>query len=139
MVWCNVNKCLLLNIRYMVLLKNTKPNGLQKYLLKHMVLTTKMNLLLLQKLNTIWVLLYLIANFEWLLHQLNIKNIFLNGELRKKVYMNLPPGFENLYSSNNVCKLRRPLYSLKQSPYIWFERFIRLVISTLMMEILLLL
>ncbi|KAL6323474.1 hypothetical protein AAG906_039046 [Vitis piasezkii] len=45
------------------------------------------------KLNTIRVLLSLAANLDWSLHQFDIKNAFLNGELKEEVFMTLPPGF----------------------------------------------
>ena len=58
-----------------------------------------------------------------------MKNAFLNGDLAKEVYMKIPPGFETLDTRNRVCKLRRSLYGLKQSPRAWFERFTRVVKS----------
>ncbi|RVW83721.1 Retrovirus-related Pol polyprotein from transposon RE1 [Vitis vinifera] len=45
------------------------------------------------KLNTIRVLLSLAANLDRPLHQFDIKNAFLNGELEEEVFMMLPPGF----------------------------------------------
>ena len=48
---------------------------------------------LVAKLNTIQVLLSLAANLDWPLHQFDIKNPFLNGELEEEVFMMLPPGF----------------------------------------------
>ena len=68
------------------------------------------------KLNTVQVLLSLAANLDWPLHQLDVKNAFLNGDLAEEVYMEIPPGFETQTTRNNVCKLRRSLYGLKQSP-----------------------
>ena len=62
------------------------------------------------KLNTIRVLLSVVANLDWPHHQLNIKNAFLNGELKEEVYMTLPPGFGK---GDKVCKLKKSLFDLK--------------------------
>ncbi|RVW56778.1 Retrovirus-related Pol polyprotein from transposon TNT 1-94 [Vitis vinifera] len=75
------------------------------------------------KLNTVRVLLSLAANLDWSLHQLDVKNAFLNGDLEEEVYMDIPAGLETTSNFNKVCKLRKSLYGLKQSPRAWFERF----------------
>ena len=43
--------------------------------------------------------------------------------------MSLPPGFENKLGSDKVCRLKKSLYGLKQSPRAWFERFGKAVTS----------
>ncbi|CAL2226490.1 unnamed protein product [Prunus armeniaca] len=74
------------------------------------------------KLNTVRVLLSLIANLDWPLHQFDVKNDFLHGELMEEVYMDIPPGY-NTTQTGTVCRLRKILYRLKQSPRAWFGRF----------------
>jgi hypothetical protein len=75
------------------------------------------------KLNIVRVLLSLAANLDWPLHQLDVKNAFLHGELKEEVYMEVPPGYTTPFKTEMVCKLQRALYGLKQSPRAWFERF----------------
>ncbi|RVW49126.1 Retrovirus-related Pol polyprotein from transposon TNT 1-94 [Vitis vinifera] len=54
------------------------------------------------KINTVRDLPSLIADLDWSLHHLDIKNAFLNRELEEEVYMQLPPSFENPYGKGNV-------------------------------------
>ncbi|RVW18319.1 Retrovirus-related Pol polyprotein from transposon TNT 1-94 [Vitis vinifera] len=43
-----------------------------------------------EKLNIARVLLFLVANLDWPLHQFDLKNVFLHGDLEKEVYMDIP-------------------------------------------------
>ena len=51
----------------------------------------------------------------------------MNGDLEEEVYMELPLGFDNGRKEGKVCKLRKSLYGLKQSPCAWFERFTKTI------------
>jgi len=75
------------------------------------------------KLNTVRVFLSLVANLDWPLHQFDVKNAFLHGDLEEEIYMDVPPGYTANSESEVVCKLQRALYGLKQSPKAWFGRF----------------
>ena len=75
------------------------------------------------KMNTVRILLSCAANRDWKIHQLDVKNVFLHGDLREEVYMEIPPGFEDAKTVGKVCRLKRSLYGLKQSPRAWFDRF----------------
>ena len=68
------------------------------------------------KLNTVRVLLSPAANLDSQLQQPDIKNVFLNGDLEEEVYMDLPPSFDKEQKEGKVCKLKKSLYGLKQSP-----------------------
>ena len=48
-----------------------------------------------------------------------MKNTFLNGTIEDEVYIDSPP--EARYT-DRVCKSKRALYRLKQSPRAWFRR-----------------
>ena len=67
------------------------------------------------KLNIGRVLLSIATNLNWPLQQLDVKNAFLNGDLKEEAYMDPPPGFSEKFRSN-VCKLQKSLYGLKQLP-----------------------
>jgi Reverse transcriptase (RNA-dependent DNA polymerase) len=58
-----------------------------------------------------------------------MKNAFLHGDLMEEVYMEIPPDFGTTQTMNKVCKLKKSLYELKQSPRAWFDRFRKVMIS----------
>ena len=47
----------------------------------------------LAKLTSIRLFISLIASYAWDLHHLDIKNVFLRGNLQEEVYMEQPSGF----------------------------------------------
>ena len=69
------------------------------------------------KINIVRVLLSLALNLDWPLQQFAVKTAFMHGELSKEVYMDLPLGCMILeVHCRKVCKLKKSLYGLKQSP-----------------------
>ena len=78
------------------------------------------------KLVTVKLLLALTFIKGWSLHQLDVNNASLHGDLSEEVYMTIPQGYfpmgESL-SKNFVCKLRKSLYGLKQVSRQWYAKF----------------
>ena len=80
------------------------------------------------KMSTIRALLAMAAYNGWIIHQTDVVTAFLNPVLSEDVYMELPPGFEQLDSdsdndSDNIkrfIKLNKALYGLKQAPREWY-------------------
>ena len=63
------------------------------------------------KLKTVKIPLSIAANLDWPLQQLDVKNAFLNGDLKEEVYMDLPTDFDKRVGSM-VYKLQKSLYGL---------------------------
>ncbi|GJS94051.1 retrovirus-related pol polyprotein from transposon TNT 1-94 [Tanacetum coccineum] len=61
------------------------------------------------------------ANKNMTIYQMDVKTDFLNGELRKVVYVSQPKGFVDQDKPNHVYKLKKALYGLKQAPRVWYD------------------
>lgn len=71
------------------------------------------------RLETIQVLLALAAENMWLVHHLDVKSAFLNGELQEEVYVSQPDGFVIKGNEHLVYRLNKALYGLRQAPRVW--------------------
>ena len=65
----------------------------------------------------------LVAVEDLYLEQLDVKTIFLHGDLEKEIYMQQPQGYEFKWKDNLVCKLKKSLYGLKKDPRQWYLKF----------------
>ena len=60
---------------------------------------------------------------------MDVKTIFLNGDLDEEIYMEQLEGFVATENEHKVCKLITSLYGLKQAPEKWFEKFDTVILS----------
>lgn len=56
----------------------------------------------------------------WLIRQIDVNNVFLNGDLIEDVYMEQSLGFQTVIGM--VYKLKKTLYGLKETPRAWFSK-----------------
>lgn len=95
------------------------------------------------KLTTVRTLLAVTAIQNWDTCQMDVANAFLHGDLAENVYMKMPPGytyFGSRIEKNSptfslqgtpylVCKLKKSIYGLKQSPRNWFHKLTTTLLS----------
>ena len=63
------------------------------------------------KLNTMRISLSIATNLYWPLQQIDVKNAFLNGDLKEEVYMVPPPAFQERFGSRMCCSKKIFLWS----------------------------
>ncbi|PKI48780.1 hypothetical protein CRG98_030822 [Punica granatum] len=74
------------------------------------------------RLDTIRLLLAIVAERNWKIYQLDVKSVFLNGVLEEEIYVEQLEGFEVKGAEGRVYKLRKGLYGLKQAPSAWYNK-----------------
>jgi Reverse transcriptase (RNA-dependent DNA polymerase) len=72
--------------------------------------------------NTIHTLMSVATNYDRPLFQMDVRNAFLQGDLEEEVYMDLPPGLLVPRESGLICRLKKIIYGLKQSPRAWYGK-----------------
>jgi hypothetical protein len=77
---------------------------------------------------TIRLVLALASLNNWHLHQLDVNNAFLHGDLQEDVYMDIPPGVSTT-KPNQFYKLLKSLYGLKQASRKWYQKLASLLIA----------
>ncbi|GKC89504.1 retrovirus-related pol polyprotein from transposon TNT 1-94 [Tanacetum coccineum] len=63
------------------------------------------------------------------IYQMDVKTVFLNGELKEEVYDSQPEGFVDQDNPSHVYKLKKALYGLKQAPRAWYNMLSSFLIS----------
>ena len=81
------------------------------------------------RINSIRMVLAIVALRNLKIHQMNVKTTFLNGELDEEIYMKQLKGFYAPGQEKKVCKLVKSLYGLKQALKLWHEKFDNVMMS----------
>ncbi|GJT42803.1 retrovirus-related pol polyprotein from transposon TNT 1-94 [Tanacetum coccineum] len=68
------------------------------------------------RIEAIRIFIAIAANKNMTIFQMDVKMAFLNGELKKEVYVSQPEGFVDHDNPSHVYKLKIALYGLKQAP-----------------------
>jgi hypothetical protein len=74
------------------------------------------------KMTIVKAIIAMAAAKRWSLHQMDVKNVFLHGDLQEEVYMEQPSGYVDQTHPNLVCRLKKALYGLKQAPRAWSDK-----------------
>ena len=84
---------------------------------------------LVVRFETIRALIALATLKRWMIHHLDVKSAFLNGEIEEVIYVQQPEGFAIKGKEGHVLRLRKALYGLKQAPRAWYFKLHQCLIS----------
>nr|GEX27790.1 hypothetical protein [Tanacetum cinerariifolium] len=80
-------------------------------------------------LEAIRIFLAFAAHINMVVYQMDVKTVFLNGNLQEEVYVSQANGFVDQYNPNHMYKLKKALYGLKQAPRAWYDMLSSFLIS----------
>nr|GEV92611.1 retrovirus-related Pol polyprotein from transposon TNT 1-94 [Tanacetum cinerariifolium] len=83
----------------------------------------------LARLEAIRIFLAYAAHKNMAVYQMDVKTVFLNGNLREEVYVSQQDGFVDPDNPNHMYKLKKDLYGLKQAPRAWYDMLSAFLIS----------
>lgn len=69
------------------------------------------------------MLLTIVIFIDLELHQMDVKTIFLNGELKEEIYLLQAKVFSIEGQEDKMCQLNKVIYGLRQSPRQWYFTF----------------
>ena len=84
---------------------------------------------LVTQIASIRVLIALAAIHNLYIHRMDIKTVFLDGDLNEELYMIQPEGCISPGTEHKVCKLIKSLYGLKQTPKQWYKKYDHVLVS----------
>ncbi|GJU62347.1 retrovirus-related pol polyprotein from transposon TNT 1-94 [Tanacetum coccineum] len=70
------------------------------------------------------------AHKDFTIFQMDVKTVFLNGILKKEVYVGQPPGFVSKQYPDHVYALDKALYGLKQAPRAWYDVLSKFLVNS---------
>ena len=70
---------------------------------------------------SIWMIISPATSMGWIVHKMDVKTNFHNGEIEEEVYIEKPDAFV-IYEESHVCRLKMALYGIKQPPQSWYAR-----------------
>jgi len=74
------------------------------------------------KMSSIRTILSLAASLDLEIEQMDVKIVFLQGDLKEEIYMEQPEGFQVKGKEDYVRRLKKSLYNLKQAPQQWYKK-----------------
>nr|GEU70596.1 hypothetical protein [Tanacetum cinerariifolium] len=81
------------------------------------------------RLEAIRIFLAYVAHKNMVVYKMDVKTVFLNGNLREEVYISQPDGFVDPDNLNHMYKLKKALYGWKQAPRAWYDMLSSFLLS----------
>ena len=75
---------------------------------------------LVEKMDSIRLVLAIAASKKWEVHHMDMKHEFTHGDMKDEIYMQHPECF--VTNPSLVCKLNKSLCGLKQAPRAWYAK-----------------
>ena len=75
------------------------------------------------------ILIVFTAFMGFKLYQMDVKSVFLNGDLKEEVFVTQLFVFEDAELPYHVFRLSKALYDLKQAPRVWHERLSKFLLK----------